>query len=283
MNVLKTIGRLVLGLLVIVLVAFFSLMVFTGWIKIWNVTLLAWFPLMLAGLGYYLAGRINRSTNPVFLLVLFGAFPIYNLVDLIYFPQVLLVIVYAFIGLILSRKELASQYRKVILGISVVVFLFFFVRDPLIFLYKDGVYKDGKPVFTVTLWEGFKSNTIPDGIYLDREGNEVDLRSFEGKEVYVTFWATWCGPCKYYKPALDSLKNSEVAQHLIFVDISIDKDEEQWKQYFETEERKGIQLIAKSPSKTMQDFQFEGIPRYVLLKADGKFQSVLGPNYFQLD
>lgn len=72
MNVLKTIGRLVLGLLVIVLVAFFSLMVFTGWIKIWNVTLLAWFPLMLAGLGYYLAGRINRSTNPVFLLVLFG-------------------------------------------------------------------------------------------------------------------------------------------------------------------------------------------------------------------
>lgn len=281
MNVLKTIGQLIFGLVVIVLVTFFSMIVFTSWIKIWNISLLTWYPLMLAGVGYYLAGRINRSTKPFFLLLLFGAFPIFHFVELIYFPQVLLVIAFALVGLVLSRKELKPLHRKITIWMSMAVFLFFFIREPLVFIYQDGIYKDGSPVFTVTLWEGFKSKDIPEGVYLDREGNEVDLRTFEGKEVYVTFWATWCGPCKFHKPALDSLKNSEAARDIVFVDISIDKDQEKWQAYFETEERKGIQLIAKSSSKTMADFQFDGIPYYVSFKSDGKFRPAFSPIYFQ--
>lgn len=279
MNIVKTSFRLILGLVVIVLVASFLLLIFTSWVKIWNISLLTWFPLMMAGVGYYFAGRINRSTKPVFLLILFGAFPIYHLVGLIYFPQVLLVIGFALIGLLASRKELKPLYRKVTVVISVVVLLFFFARDPLVIIYKNGVYTTGEPVFTYTLWKGFKNktNTIPKGTYFDRDGNEVDLREFEGKEVYVTFWATWCGACKYHEPELINLKNSEAARDIVFVDISIDQDQEKWNKYFENNERKGVQLIAKSPSKTKVDFQFQGIPHYVSIKSDGKVYPTARP------
>ena len=37
------------------------------------------------------------------------------------------------------------------------------------------------------------------------DGKDVSLSSFKGKLVFLSFWATWCGPCKQELPSVQAL------------------------------------------------------------------------------
>ena len=45
----------------------------------------------------------------------------------------------------------------------------------------------------------------PDFTLTDQFGQEHTLSDYQGKTVFLNFWATWCGPCKAEMPAIQSL------------------------------------------------------------------------------
>jgi len=58
----------------------------------------------------------------------------------------------------------------------------------------------------------------------DLRGNDasVKLSNFKGKLIYLDFWATWCGPCRYSFPWMEEMQNKYRQQGLSVVAISID-------------------------------------------------------------
>lgn len=54
---------------------------------------------------------------------------------------------------------------------------------------------------------GHAAEVAPGFSLLDTDGNTVNLNSFQGKVVLLTFWATWCASCRAELPDLEALHN----------------------------------------------------------------------------
>lgn len=136
--------------------------------------------------------------------------------------------------------------------------------------------------------------------YEDINGNIVNLSDFEGKYVYIDFWATWCGWCIKEFPYVNKLKKQFKGKNIKFVTISIDSEEEKnyWKEYVITKKLEGIHLISplkkgktrkhtsfidkgeiEDPFLTLlhvNDFNL-GIPQFSLIGPDGKVLDASAP------
>ncbi len=58
------------------------------------------------------------------------------------------------------------------------------------------------------------------------DGKAVDIATFEGKTVFVNFWATWCKPCIQEMPTIARLQESLKDENIIFLFASNEESNE---------------------------------------------------------
>lgn len=59
---------------------------------------------------------------------------------------------------------------------------------------------------------------------IDLQGYQKILQQYKGKPLVVTFWATWCEPCRDEYPLVNDLAKQYAPQGLKVVGISLDQD-----------------------------------------------------------
>jgi thiol-disulfide isomerase/thioredoxin len=69
-----------------------------------------------------------------------------------------------------------------------------------------------------------KGGTPHDPAIIDAQGYQKLLQQNRGKPLLVTFWATWCEPCRDEYPLLNELAKQYAPQGLKVVGISMDDD-----------------------------------------------------------
>ena len=59
---------------------------------------------------------------------------------------------------------------------------------------------------------------------IDAQGYQKLLEQYRGKPVLITFWATWCEPCRDEYPMLNELAKQYASQGLHVVGVDLDQD-----------------------------------------------------------
>jgi cytochrome c biogenesis protein CcmG/thiol:disulfide interchange protein DsbE len=101
------------------------------------------------------------------------------------------------------------------------------------------------------------------------DGQVFDLAKLRGKVVLVSYWATWCAPCRKDMPKLDAFYRRYHPQNLEMIGISVDRPSDLAKV------RKVMASIAY-PIATLKDVTVngfgepEGVPITWIIDADGK-------------
>ena len=104
----------------------------------------------------------------------------------------------------------------------------------------------------------------------DLDGQPVSLSQFKGQVVLIDFWASWCGPCIDDLPYLRQVKKKTADWPVVFLNISLDADEDDWREAIDEHEIKGVHVRADGWSaEVAKTYQVMGIPSYYLVDSQG--------------
>lgn len=105
--------------------------------------------------------------------------------------------------------------------------------------------------------------------YPDYKGGSKSLKDFKGRFVYIDIWATWCGNCWHELPYLKKMEEKYANKNIVFLSLSWDRFENDWKDAIQKYSLSGVQLLANSQDDFFKSYAVSGIPRYILLDTNG--------------
>jgi thiol-disulfide isomerase/thioredoxin len=102
------------------------------------------------------------------------------------------------------------------------------------------------------------------------DGKNVDSASFQGKVLLITFFTTWCPPCRQEIPSLIQLQNDHAAKGFSVIGLSM--DEKGASVVVKLIEKESINYpVLMAGSKTARDFGgVVGVPTSFLINRKGE-------------
>lgn len=114
----------------------------------------------------------------------------------------------------------------------------------------------------------FLNKPAPDFELKTLDGEKIGLNDLKGKPVLLSFWASWCGPCRRELPGLDQLHAKFKDQGLVILGIN-DEEKGDARRYVE---KAGLRFptLHDGSKKVHRLYRVRSIPTVFLLDKDGK-------------
>ncbi len=105
----------------------------------------------------------------------------------------------------------------------------------------------------------------------DLNGKTVKLSDYRGKVVLVTFWATWCGPCKKEMPELQKFQAAHKDKGVAVVAINIDNftERSKVKPFLEKEGLDSFDVLYED-AEQLGSYNYRGIPALYVIDREGR-------------
>jgi thiol-disulfide isomerase/thioredoxin len=120
----------------------------------------------------------------------------------------------------------------------------------------------GKPVPTLEA-----GSMAPNWSLKDPKNKQYSLRDFQGKVIFLDFWATWCGPCRQVMPALQKLQEKYGKNEVIIAGINTWESGDPIKYM---QENGYSYLLLLNGDEVAKIYRVSGIPTLYVIGPDGK-------------
>ncbi len=112
----------------------------------------------------------------------------------------------------------------------------------------------------------------PEFVLTDLSGQTISTKDFRGKKkLVVSFWASWCGPCRMELPELDAFyqKYHRAESNFEVLAISTDEDHAAAEEYARRV-KLSFPVLLDERGKTQDAYGVQAIPMVFVIDEDGK-------------
>ena len=129
----------------------------------------------------------------------------------------------------------------------------------------DATEDPAKPNFSV-------GDTPPTSLGISRNGEAIDTRQFAGKVLVVTFWASWCAPCRAEIPVLEKIQQfAKVRLQVVAVNI---ESRDTFRELHRKLGTMAIKFTNDELKRAHNAYGVNGIPHMLIIGQDGKIVGV---------
>lgn len=114
----------------------------------------------------------------------------------------------------------------------------------------------------------------PDALGRDRDGNDISVSQYRGKVVIVTFWASWCGPCRHELPVLGKVQQAVGHDYLEVIAVNFKESRRDLNAVIRANKGVDLRYIADPSGAVSDTYGVSSLPNMFIIDKDGRIAHV---------
>lgn len=114
----------------------------------------------------------------------------------------------------------------------------------------------------------------PDALGKDRDGTEQTVSMHRGKVVIVTFWASWCVPCRRELPVLGKFQSVVGKDHLEIIAVNVKEPRSDYNAVVRGNKDIALTWVHDISGATSARYGVEALPNMFIIDREGRVAHV---------
>ena len=105
-------------------------------------------------------------------------------------------------------------------------------------------------------------------------GGKVRLSDYRGKIVIISFWASWCSPCRKELPLLASIQKNATRDKIVVFAVNWKEDRDRYRAIVKTLKDVDLTLVSDESGYFGGEYDVTAIPHMIIIGRDGRIAAI---------